>query len=145
MKNHITVLSENTTSEKNNTVLLDTLYRNLGFDVDYRLVDNFEQWKTAFEEISFLPTNGAIRGWNREEAMQFVAENIKVPIITCDDFMMDYAVFGLTKVFQEQGEWAAAASLRIMGGTSPASIPITRNLTACKQPSRPLVNRHLSL
>ena len=76
--NHITVLSENTTSEKNNTVLLDTLYRNLGFDVDYRLVYDFKQWKTAFEEASllthliFLPTNGAIRGWNRENGPQLL-------------------------------------------------------------------------
>ncbi len=143
----MTVLSENTTSEKNNTELLDTLYRNLGFQVDYRLVDDFEQWKSAFEEISrithliFLPTNGAIRGWDREEAKQFVAENIRVPIITCDDFMMDYAVFGLTKVFREQGEWAAATALRIMDRTLPASIPVTRNTQFRAFLNRNLANR----
>jgi ABC-type uncharacterized transport system substrate-binding protein len=131
--NRLTVLSENTTSERNNTILLDTLYRNLGFDADYRLVDDFEQWKTAFREVSanthiiFLPTNGAIRGWDREAAMHFVEEEIRVPVITCDDFMMDYAVFGLTKVFTEQGEWAALTALKILEGTPPASIPVTRN------------------
>jgi ABC-type uncharacterized transport system substrate-binding protein len=130
---HIAVLSENTTSERSNTELLDTLYRNLGFEVEYRLVDDFEQWKAAFREISlsaqiiYLPTNGAIRHWEREEAIAFVQENIRVPTITMDDFMMDYAVFGMTKVASQQGEWAASTTLEILGGTPPSSIPYTRN------------------
>jgi hypothetical protein len=90
-------------------------------------------------DLIFLPTNGAISGWNQEEAKQFVAEHIRVPIITCDDFMMDYAVFGLTKVFREQGEWAAASSLRIMDGSAPGSIPYARN---CK--FRAYLNRTLA-
>jgi hypothetical protein len=31
-------------------------------------------------------------------------KNIKIPIVTCDDFMMPFAVFGLTKVAKEQGD-----------------------------------------
>ncbi len=126
------VLSENTPSEARNTELLDTLYRNLGMKVEYRLVDDFEQWKEAFREVSlsshliYTPTNGAIRHWDREEAMEFVEENLKVPTITCDDFMMDYCVFGLTKVAREQGEWAAAMALKILEGTDPSAIPYTK-------------------
>ena len=128
----LAVLSEDTPSEARNTELLDTLYTHMGFEVEYRLVDDFGQWKKAFRKVSlssdliYLPTNGAIRGWDREEAKAFVEENLNVPTITCDDFMMDYCVFGLTKVAREQGEWAAATALRILGGTDPSSIPYAR-------------------
>jgi hypothetical protein len=43
--------------------------------VEYRLVDAFEQWKATIPEIFpatdiiYLPTNGAIRHWDREEAI----------------------------------------------------------------------------
>ncbi len=129
----IAVLSENSQSERNNMELLDTLYSNMNLVVEYRLVDDFEQWKQAFKELSvssdliYMPTNGAIRNWDREEAMALVKENIHVPTITCDDFMMDYCVFGLTKVAKEQGVWAATTALDILNGTPPSDIPYTKN------------------
>ncbi|HBH82903.1 MAG: hypothetical protein A2X05_06530 [Bacteroidetes bacterium GWE2_41_25] len=50
---------------------------------------------------------GSIKNWEKAEAVEIVSQNINVPIITCDDFMMPYCVFGMTKVAFEQGEWAA--------------------------------------
>jgi len=129
----ISVLSENSQSERNNRELLDTLYRNLGLKVQYRLVDDFEQWKEAFNLLSissdliYLPTNGAIRNWKEDEARLFVEQHLNVPTITCDDFMMEYCVFGLTKVAREQGEWAAETALQILDGISPGNIPYSRN------------------
>ena len=129
----LAVLSENTQSEKNNTELLDTLYRNMGMLPQYHMVDDFEAWKEAYSRLSgeadliYMPTNGAIRNWDRQEAMDFVAAYLRVPTITCDDFMMDYCVFGLTKEARQQGEWAAETALAILdGGQSPADIPYTR-------------------
>lgn len=129
----ITVLSENTRSEIRNTLLLDTLYRNQGLIPEYRLVDHFDQWQDAFLEASessdliYLPTNGGIRNWDRERAVAFVREHTTIPAITCDDFMMEYCAFGLTKIAGEQGVWAANAALRILSGTSPSDIPFARN------------------
>jgi hypothetical protein len=37
-------------------------------------------------------------------------------------FTVPWAVFGLTKVAAEQGEWAADAALRILAGASPREI-----------------------
>ena len=129
----ISVLSENSQSERNNRELLDTLYRNLGLEVEYRLVDDFAQWKAAFIELGastdliYMPTNGAIKNWDSEEARAFVEGNLNVPTITCDDFMMEYCVFGLTKVAREQGEWAAQTALDILNGQSPSEIPFAHN------------------
>jgi ABC-type uncharacterized transport system substrate-binding protein len=41
--------------------------------------------------------------------------------------MMPYAMIGMAKSAEEQGIWAAQTALRILGGTSPSSIEITRN------------------
>lgn len=129
----IAIVSENSLSEQNNKTLLDTLYRNAGFQPEYLMVNDFEEWKAAFisanttEDVIYLPTNGSIKGWNDEEARQFVNENIRKPVFTCDDFMMDFCVFGFTKVPREQGIWAAKAAIQILEGKKPGDIPLARN------------------
>lgn len=127
------VLSENSTSERSNRELLDPKYKSLGLDPQYALVDNFEEWKRAFaaaqrdNDVVYLPTNGGIRGWDAAAATEWVRRNIRKPVVTCDDFMMPYAVFGLTKVAREQGEWAARAALEILHGKRPGDIPMVPN------------------
>jgi len=132
----LAVLSENTTSERKNKSLLDSLYKDFGFEPSYHLVDTFEQWKEAFRsanknnDLIFFVTNGAIRGWDKEEALSFINETISKPVFTADGFMMPYAVFGFTKVAKEQGVWAAKTALKIAGGTSPGDISVTKNKKA---------------
>lgn len=129
----LAVLSENSLSEQNNKTLLDTLYRSLGFSPEYLLADDFEEWQEYFlqanknADLIYMPTNGAVKNWNDEEAQKLVMENLEIPSVTCDDFMMPYVVFGLTKVAKEQGEWAAKTALEIIGGKNPAEISITKN------------------
>lgn len=128
------VISENSLSEKNNTALLDTLYRNSGLLPEYYLVDSFAGWKKAFLEASekydliYMPTNGAIKGWNDEEAKSFVATHISKPVFTCDEFMMPFVVVGFTKIPAEQGTWVAQTIKRIVRGEVVANIPQTRNV-----------------
>lgn len=130
----LVVLSENSLSEQNNTMLLDTLYNHLELNTTYLLADNFEIWEKMFikaneeADIIYLPTNGSIKGWNNSEAKKFVEVNIKKPLFTCDDFMMDYCVFGFTKVPIEQGIYAAETTKNILKGMSPAQFPLTRNV-----------------
>ena len=139
------ILSENSTSEQNNKILLDTLFRSAGFEPEYELMNEFEDWKIEFIaanqnfDLIYLPTNGAIKNWNKDEAIETVSQNIKIPVITCDDFMMPYCVFGMTKVAAEQGEWAAKTALEILNGKSIREIPITQN-----KKSKTYFNRELA-
>lgn len=41
--------------------------------------------------------------------------------------MVSYAIFGLTKIPEEQGEWAARVALYILDGANPGDIPIVSN------------------
>ena len=127
------ILSENSTSEQNNRVLLDTLFRSAGFEPEYELVNEFADWKSAFVDANetfdliYLPTNGSIKNWNKDEAIETVRQNIRIPVFTCDDFMMPYCIFGMTKVASEQGEWAAKTALEILYGKNITEIPLAIN------------------
>ena len=127
------VLSEDSVSERSNRELLDPKYRALGLDPTYALVTEFADWKRAFvagqeeADVTYLPTNGAVQGWNAEAAVEWVGRHIRKPVVTCDDFMMPYAAFGLTKVAREQGEWAARSALAILRGKRPDAIPVAAN------------------
>lgn len=127
------ILSENTHSERKNRQILDPIFHEAGLVPSYALVDTFEQWKTTFRaaqaqvDLVYLPTNGAIAGWHDDTASAWVREHIQVPVFTCDDFMMPFAAFGLTKIAAEQGIWVAEAALQILDGVALAEIPVVEN------------------
>lgn len=126
-------VTEATGSSRKNSELLTPLYESMGLETTYRRTRTFDEWKSAFREANetadliYLPTNGAIAGWDSTEARRWIEQTIRRPVFTHDDFMMPYCVIGLTKVPAEQGEWAARTALRIIGGVTPADIEITRN------------------
>lgn len=126
-------LSENTTTSRKEKLLLDTLFTRTGVTVTHELVNDFEEWKRVFKEaneiydIIYLPTNGAIKSWERDEAINFINQYIQVPVVTTEDFMMPYAVFGLTKVAKEQGIWVAETAKKILSGRNLTDFPVTRN------------------
>ena len=130
---NVLVLNENTTTSRKTKPLLDTLCNSLGLIVTQELVDDFDSWKAVFKDanqsydIIYLQTRGAIKNWNHEEAIRFIDQHIKVPLVTCESFMMPYAVFGLTEISKEQGVRAAETAKKILKGASPANIPVSRN------------------
>lgn len=127
------VLNENTTTSRKTRPLLDALCERVGISATQELVDDFESWKAVFAEanrsydIIYLQTKGAIKNWDHDEALSFIDKHIKVPLVTCESFMMPYAVFGLTQISKEQGVAAAEAAIRILEGTRPDDIPVSRN------------------
>ena len=85
---NVLFLSENTTTSRKEKQLLDTLFTRVGVEVAHQLVDDFDQWKPVFKEANqlydliYLPTNGAIKGWKREEAIEFIGREIRVPVVS---------------------------------------------------------------
>lgn len=72
------VLNENTTTSRKERLLLDTLFTRVGIDATHELVSDFDSWKTHFKkgnklyDIIYISTNGAIKGWDKDEAVNFV-------------------------------------------------------------------------
>ncbi len=127
------VLNENTTTSRKTQPILDTLLGNLGMEVTQELVDDFDSWKSVFTranescDLIYVQTKGAIKGWNDEAAREHVEKSIRIPVVTCEEFMMPFAVFGLTQRSEEQGILAAEFAKLILNGTDPADLPIGRN------------------
>ena len=141
------VLNENTTTSRKTEQLLDTLFMRFGISAEHELVQDFNSWKAVFKDannlydIIYIQTNGAIKNWDHDEAIEFIHKYIRVPLVTCEDFMMPYVVFGLTQVSREQGIWAANTAKRILNGTKPSEIPVSRNQQSIAWINRGLADR----
>jgi ABC-type glycerol-3-phosphate transport system substrate-binding protein len=101
-----------------------------------KYVKTFAEWKDELKRLQsqadllLLGNFQGIKGWNDAEALAWVAANARLPSGTFQEFMMPYAMLGMTKVGEEQGIWAAKAALRILKGEAPSSIPLAQNKDA---------------
>ncbi len=101
-----------------------------------KYVKTFADWKDAFKrmqgevDVLLLGNFAGINDWNEAAAAAFAAENSRIPSGAMYDFMMPYAMLGMTKIAEEQGLWAGKTALAILKGASPASIPVTANKEA---------------
>lgn len=124
-------LSADNETERKNLAYYEKLL-GLAFEKSYFAKD-FSQWKEQFKklqeevDIVIFENNAGIANWNDDEASRFVLDTTKVPVGTTNDWMMKYALLGITKIPEEQGEWAAEAALQILGGTKSADIPLVKN------------------
>ena len=75
----------------------------------------------------YLAAPEGIKGFDYQEAERFVMEHMRIPIGTESDYVMPFALLGLIKVPQEQGEYAARAALEILDGKKPSDIPVVIN------------------
>jgi hypothetical protein len=128
------VLNENTTTSRKTKPLLDTLIGHMGLAGLLRswwmilpAGNRYSGRPMTVYDIIYLQTRGAITGWDHDESLKHMDEFLRVPVVTCEEFMMPYAVFGLTQFSEEQGMIAAEKAKAILEGASPADIPISRN------------------
>lgn len=129
--NRIGYLSADVLTERKNLEYYDRLF-GLNFDAVY-FVKTMEEWKEAFkklqEEVDIIvfENNAGISDWDDKEAEDFALANIKVPVGTMNEWVMNVSLIGLTKVPEEQGELSALAALRILDGEKPSEIPVITN------------------
>ena len=133
----IAVLSEKSNSAYKDTVNLQPFFGQRNLQSSYFFSPDFEAWQKDFMQVNqnfdlvYFSTNGAIANWQEKEAKQFVEEHISTMMFTCDDFMMPYVVFGLTKIAREQGEWLATTANKILARElTIAEVEMTRNRQA---------------
>lgn len=96
-------------------------------------VKTFDEFKAAYTEIQgkfdllIWTNNSGIKDWPAAEGKKFVLENTKIPSGSCHDFMAPYVLVTYAKLGEEQGEWAAATALQILGGKAVKDIPVASN------------------
>ena len=93
----------------------------------------YDEWKEGYKKLQetndfiIIESDGGLYQDKADDMKKFVLENTSKPTGSCYDFMAPYALITYSKIAEEQGEWAAAAALRILEGESPEKIGITQN------------------
>jgi ABC-type uncharacterized transport system substrate-binding protein len=104
-----------------------------GLELNSFYAKDFAGWKSGFKKLQdecdmlIVASDGGLYEDQAAEMKAFVLENTKIPSGACYDFMAPYTLFAYSKVAQEQGEWAAAAAIRILEGESPEEVGVTQN------------------
>lgn len=128
----IGILTGNTLTDKKNI----KHYKNiLGITFDKEvLVDTFSQWEESFYslqksvDILILRHSAGIVGWNQSRAMEIVRAGTTIPTGSISHIMRDLVLFTLPKMNEEYGEYAAKTAIRILKGTAPKDIPLSKNV-----------------
>ncbi|MGV6825498.1 MAG: ABC transporter substrate-binding protein [bacterium] len=128
----ILYIGANTATERKNYDRFVTITRRMGLGITEKLVDSPAEWIEAYRSgagFSFvaLGSNAGIPDWSEADVLAALEKIPGVLTVTSHEWMMPYSAFGLTKIPQEHGEWAAAAALAILSGTPPSEIPVVSN------------------
>ena len=76
----------------------------------------------------YAGTGTAPSSWiPRNAVMKAIPPVTKTLSATNHGWMMPYTMFGMTKIPEEQGEWAGKIAIEILNGTEPSAIPIIPN------------------
>lgn len=100
------------------------------------LVRTMEEFKQAFlqaqktVDMLVVRNYAGIKDWNAAEAEAFLAAHTRIPTGSVNSWMSRYVLLTYGKVPEEQGEYAAKTALKILGGASPAEMPIEENKMA---------------
>lgn len=100
---------------------------------DTRYATDLADWRNKYRELQssvdilLVGNSAGTEGWDDSAAASYVEKNSRIPSGAIHGHMTPFALIGYTKLAEEQGEWAAKTALRIIDGTSPADISISRN------------------
>jgi ABC-type uncharacterized transport system substrate-binding protein len=125
-------LGANTSTERKNLERFQAVATRRGVYLDSSLVDTTEAWLAAFhhaQQYDFIAfgSNSGINDWQDTTVLASIRKSGRRLTLTNHEWMMPFAMLGLTKVPEEQGEWAAKIALQILQGVAPSSIPIVPN------------------
>jgi ABC-type uncharacterized transport system substrate-binding protein len=100
--------------------------------LNHGLATTTDEWIDFYQQaqqhdVIIVGSNAGINDWNPEKVSAAVNQYTRVLSVTNHDWMMPYTILGLTKIPEEQGEWAAQAALYILEGNSATDIPIVAN------------------
>jgi len=128
-----TYLASDVISQHREFELNHAAYAKQGIILRPVFVKNMHEWMGAYQtaqeasDFLILGNNGGIGDWDKERVASFVSKKGKLLSVTNYDWMIRYAILAVSKVAEEQGEWAAEVALAVLNGENISDIPIIVN------------------
>lgn len=125
-------IGADTLSEQKNTDRFVSIGEKNNINVIVKLVSTTSEWLDAYREaqktdLVIIGDNASISNWNKDAVLEAIRPVTKTLSVTNHGWMMPYAMFGLTKIPEEHGEWAGKMAREILNGVRPIDIPIIPN------------------
>ncbi len=125
-------IGADTLTEKKNLQRLQDAAERVGIHLDHALAGTTQIWLEAYSraqdyDLIIVGSNAGINDWDHERIQAGILRMARKLSVTNHGWMMPYTILGITKVPEEQGQWAAKTALRILDGMSPTEIPIVAN------------------
>ena len=129
---HAFYIGADTLTEHKNLKRFQDAGKRNNVKISGRLVPTVAEWIEAYREaqradLIIIGSNAGIQDWNEDQVLAAIHPVSKALSATNHGWMMPYTMFGMTKVPEEHGEWAAKVAIEIMNGTKPSEIPIIPN------------------
>ena len=125
-------LGANTTTERKNAARLRDAAEAHGLSFEAQFASSLGSWVDAYEyaqdfDFVIIGSNAGINDWAWEDAVAAIEPLTRRLTVTSHKWMMPVSMLGMTKVAEEQGEWAGKVALQILDGVAPDSIPVIAN------------------
>lgn len=128
----ILYIGANTSTERKNSARIRREANKQGLDFDQQFASSLQSWISAYEaaqsyDFVVVGSNAGIIDWDDQAALSAIKPVTQRLSVTSHEWMMPVSVLGMTKVPEEQGEWAGRVALRILDGAVPDTIPVIAN------------------
>ncbi len=125
-------LGADTLTEQKNLKRFQEAAARQGMELDYALTGTMAAWLEGYDraqghDLVIMGSNAGINDWDAAVAESAVSARSQRLSVTNHGWMMPYTMVGVTKVPEEQGQWAAKTALRILSGMPADRIPIVAN------------------
>ena len=125
-------IGADTSTERKNADRIHKAALDLGLDFQQHFAGTLQAWITAYRagqsyDFIIVGSNAGINDWDNAKAFDAIKPVTAKLSVTSHGWMMPVTMLGMTKVPEEQGEWAGHVALEIMKGAAPDSIPVIAN------------------
>ncbi len=125
-------LGARTATEIKNAARVRRAVEQGGLQFEQRLASSQADWIEAYRagqdyDFVIIGSNAGIQDWDMAKVLETILPLTRRLSLTSHEWMMPISMLGMTKVPEEQGEWAGQVALQILEGTEPGTIPVIAN------------------
>lgn len=125
-------IGADTATEHKNAARVRKAAENRGLVFEPYFAATLNAWIDAYSrgrdyDLVVMGSNAGINDWDEQRAIEAIKPLTRRLSVTSHEWMMPVTMLGMTKVPEEQGEWAGQVALQILAGVAPDSIPVIAN------------------